>query len=86
LPSAARNHTLATMNARLAPLIDEACAALSAADQDRLADLIEAYLASRTPEPDFTEHELAEIRRRHDEPFDPAPGDEVREFFARHRG
>jgi hypothetical protein len=74
------------MNARLAPLIDEARAALSAADQDRLADLIEAYLASLTPEPAFTEEELAEIRRRHDEPFDPAPDDEVREFFARHRG
>jgi hypothetical protein len=74
------------MNARLAPLIDEARAALSAADQDRLADLIETYLASRVPEPGFTEDELAEIRRRHDEPFDPATDDEVREFFARHRG
>jgi hypothetical protein len=43
------------MNTRLAPFIDEVRAALSAADQDRLADLIEAYLASRTPEPAFTD-------------------------------
>jgi hypothetical protein len=29
---------------------------------------------------------LAELKRRYDEPFDPVPEHEVREFFARHRG
>jgi hypothetical protein len=74
------------MNARLAPLLDEARAALTAADQDRLADLIAAYVATHVPQDDFTEDELAELKRRHDEPFDPAPDHEVMEFFARHRG
>jgi hypothetical protein len=74
------------MNARLDLILDEARAALSASDQDRLADLIAAFVASRAEPPDFTDEELAELRRRHDEPFDPAPDHEVREYFARHRG
>jgi len=74
------------MNARLDLILDEARAALSAPDQDRLADLIAAYVASHAAPPDFTEEELAELKRRHDERFDPAPEHEVREFFARHRG
>lgn len=74
------------MNARLDLVLSEARAALSAPDQDRLADLIAAYVASHAAPPDFTEAELAELRRRHDEPFDPAPEHEVREFFARRRG
>lgn len=74
------------MNARLDLILDEARAALSAPDQDRLADLIAAYVASHAAAPDFTEDELAELKRRHDEPFDPAPEAEVRDFFARHRG
>lgn len=74
------------MNARLDRTIDEARAALSAADQDRLADIIAAYVASHAAAADFTEDELAELKQRHDEPFDPAAENEVREFFARHRG
>jgi hypothetical protein len=74
------------MNARLDRILDEARAALSAAEQDRLADLIAAYVASHAEPPDFADEELAELRRRHDAPFDPAPDHEVREFFARHRG
>jgi hypothetical protein len=74
------------MNARLDLVLDEARAALSAPDQDRLADLIAAYIASHAAPADFTEEELAELKRRHDEPFDPAPEHEVREFFDRHRG
>ena len=74
------------MNARLDTILDEARAALSADAQDALADLIEAYVATHAADPDFTEAELAELKRRHDEPFDPAPEPEVREFFARHRG
>jgi hypothetical protein len=74
------------MNARLDTILDEARAALSADEQDRLADLIAAYLATHAEAPAFTEEELAELKRRHDEPFDPAPEHEVREFFDRHRG
>ncbi len=74
------------MNARLATILDEARTALSADAQEALADLIEAYGATHAAAPDFTEAELAELKRRHDEPFDPAPEAEVREFFARHRG
>jgi hypothetical protein len=68
------------------PVTDEARAALSAADQERLADLIAAYLASRTPEPAFTEDELPEIMRRHDEPFDRFAAEEVMAFCQRVRG
>lgn len=74
------------MNARLATVLDEARTALSTEAQDALADLIEAYVATHATDPAFTEAELAELKRRHDEPFDPAPEAEVREFFARHRG
>ena len=74
------------MNARLDLILDQARAALSATDQDRLADLIAAYVASHAAPSDLTKEELAELKRRHDEPFDPAPEHEVREFFARHRG
>ena len=73
------------MNARLDSILDEA-RALSADEQEELADLIEAYIANHAEAPHFTLAELAELKRRHDEPFDPAPEAEVREFFARHRG
>lgn len=69
------------MNGRLDRTIDEARAALSAAHQDRFADIVAAYVASHAAPADFTDDELAEMKRRHDEPFDPAPEHEVREFF-----
>jgi hypothetical protein len=56
------------------------------ADQERLADLIAAYVANHAGPVDLTEAERAELKRRHAEPFDPAPDAEVREFFDRHRG
>lgn len=74
------------MNARLDTALTEARTALSADAQDGLAALIETYVATHASNPDFTEAELAELKRRHGEPFDPAPEAEVREFFARHRG
>lgn len=74
------------MNARLDRILDEARAALSDPDQDRLADLIAAYVATHAAPIDLGEAELAELKRRHEEPFDPAPEDEVRALFARHRG
>ncbi len=74
------------MNARLDIALSEARAALSATDQDRLADLIAAYVGNHAGPLPLTEDERAEMKRRHDEPFDPAPEHEVTEFFARHRG
>jgi predicted house-cleaning noncanonical NTP pyrophosphatase (MazG superfamily) len=74
------------MNSRHDTILEEARTALSADDQEELAQLIEAYVTNRTEPLDFTEAELAELKRRHDEPFDRAPEAEVREFFARHRG
>jgi hypothetical protein len=74
------------MNARLDNAMNEARTALSATDQDRLADLIAAYVGNHANPPVFADEERAEIRRRNDELFDPAPQHEVREFFARHRG
>lgn len=76
------------MNARLRTILDEARTALAPGEQDELADLIEAYIANHAPATALTDAELAELKRRHDEPFDPAPAPEaeVREFFARHRG
>lgn len=74
------------MNARLDTALTAARATLPPEAQDGLAALIEAYVATHAADPDFTEAELAELKRRHDEPFDPAPEAEVREFFARHRG
>ncbi|MFT3974629.1 MAG: hypothetical protein QM699_14595 [Amaricoccus sp.] len=70
---------------RLDTALTAARAALSPEAQDGLAALIETYVATHASDPDFTDAELAELRRRHDEPFDPAPEAEVREFFARHR-
>ena len=74
------------MNARLTLALNEARASLSDADQDELAEGIEAYVASRRDLLAMTDEEMAELRRRLDEPFDPAPAHEVEEFFARHRG
>lgn len=51
------------MNARLDLVLDEARAALSAPDQERLADLIAAYVASHAAPPDLTAEELAEPKR-----------------------
>jgi hypothetical protein len=58
-------------------ILDEARTALSAPYQDRLADLIAAYVESHAAPPDFTKEELAELKRRHDAPFDPAPEADV---------
>ncbi len=74
------------MNARLASILSEARTARSPDAQDELATLIETYIATHAPAPDFTDEELAELQRRYDEPFDPVPDAEVSEFFARHRG
>jgi hypothetical protein len=45
------------MNIRLDRILDEARAALSAPDQDRLADLIAAFVATHAAPPDFPEEE-----------------------------
>lgn len=78
------------MTIRLDTALTAARATLPPEAQDGLAALIETYVATHAADPDFTDPdftdaELAELKRRHDEPFDPAPEAEAREFFARHR-
>ena len=63
------------MNARLKPLLAAAETRLAPADQDDLADLLEAFLADRDDDPAFTADERAHLRRSGTEPFveaDPA--------------
>lgn len=65
------------MSAPLESILDEARAGLSAAEP--------VELANHTGPLDFTNAEITELKRRHHEPFDPAPEADVRELFARHR-
>ncbi|MFO1208774.1 MAG: hypothetical protein U1E40_06070 [Amaricoccus sp.] len=74
------------MPARLETALAEAHAALSAAELEELAELVETFVVNRTEPLDFTEAELAELKRRQAEPFEAAPKAEVRAFFDLHRG
>lgn len=71
------------MNARLKPLLTAAETRLAPADQDALADLLEAFLADRDDDPAFTDDERAHLQRIAAEPFDPAPPEEVAALFGR---
>ena len=71
------------MNAHLHDLIDHAEARLGEADRDKLAALLEAFLATHEGEELFTEEERAHLARLDAEPFEPADPDEVVAFFAR---
>lgn len=71
------------MNARLKNLLDEAEAKLNPVAQNRLSDLVEAFVATWDDSSDFTAEELAHLATVDSEPFDPAPSDEVAAFFAR---
>jgi hypothetical protein len=73
------------MNARLKHLIVEAEARLDPEDQERLADMVEAYVASRDRAVTFTPEEQALLREIDAEPFEAADPVEVQRFF-RERG
>lgn len=73
------------MNARLHDLIVEAEAKLAPEEQERLAEIVETFVVSRTTEPDFTPEEMARLREIDAEPFEAADPAEVEAFF-RQRG
>jgi hypothetical protein len=74
------------MTVKLDHILDEARTALSATDQDRLADVIAAYMATRADDPNelLGDAQRAELARRHKSPFEPADPGEVAAFFAKH--
>ncbi len=76
------------MTVKLDHILDEARSALSATDQDRLADVIAAYVATRSADPNevLSDGQRAELARRHGAPFEPANPAEVEAFFAKHGG
>lgn len=63
----------------------EAEAKLGPEEQDRLADIVEHFVASRTTEVVFTPEEMARRRAIDAEPFEAADWAEVVRFF-RERG
>lgn len=73
------------MNLRLKTLIVEAEAKLGPEAQERLADMVEAFVANRTVELEFTPEEMARLREIDAEPFEAANPKEVEAFF-RQRG
>ena len=76
------------MSVKLDHILDQARTALSTADQDRLADVIAAYVATRSADPNdlLTDGQRAELARRHGAPFESADPAEVEAFFAKHGG
>jgi hypothetical protein len=60
------------MNVGLQKLLTDA-EALPSSEQDRLAEMLEAWLDARNDPPDITDDELAQLRRLDAEPFEAAP-------------
>lgn len=71
------------MNARLHDLIVDAEARLGPEAQERLAEIVETFVASWTTEPDFTPEEMARLREIDAELFEAADPAEVEAFFRR---
>lgn len=69
------------MNARLYTLIAEAESRLAIGDQERLATLVEAFVATHEATDDFTPSERRHLAMLDAEPFDPADPAEVSAFF-----
>jgi hypothetical protein len=73
------------MNARLKDLMVEAEAKLGPEAQERLAEIVEGFVANWTADLDFTPEEMARLREIDAEPFEAADPEEVEAFF-RQRG
>ncbi|MDF0601510.1 hypothetical protein P1J78_12265 [Psychromarinibacter sp. C21-152] len=71
------------MRTRLSILIDEAQSVLPPRAQDELADLVEAFTARHSAEPDLSVEQATELRRRMQDSFAAAPQAEVDAFFKR---
>ena len=71
------------MNVRLKTLLSEAEARLDPAAQDRLGDVVEAFVSTWAEADPFTSEELAHLERIAAEPFEPAAADEVASLLGR---
>ncbi len=76
------------MNARLHDLIVEAEAKLGAEAQERLAEVVETFVATWSTDGEFTggeftPEEIARLREIDAEPFEAADPDEVEALFRR---
>lgn len=71
------------MNAHLHDLIADAEARLGTKDRDKLAALLESFLATHEGAEPFTGAERAHLARLDAEPFDPADPGEIAALFAR---
>jgi hypothetical protein len=71
------------MNARLHDLIVEAEAKRGPEAQERLAEIVESFVASWSTEPEFTPEEMARLREIDAEPFVAADPAEVEAVFRR---
>ena len=71
------------MNAHLHDLIENAEARLGAKDRDKLAALLESFLATHEGDEPFAEDERAHLARLDTEPFDAVDPAEIAAFFAR---
>lgn len=71
------------MNVRLRTLLEEAETRLSEAGQRRLAEIVEAFVATHEGEEDFTQTERAHLASIDREPFREADPAEVAALFAR---
>jgi hypothetical protein len=71
------------MNARLQSLILDAETHLAAPDQERLAELVEAFVTTHQDPAPFTPEELAHLALIDAEPFDPADPAAVAAIFGR---
>lgn len=68
---------------KLETLIARAQTDLPPEAQERLAELLDSYLATHTGPPEFSPGELERLRLLDREPFDPAPPEDVAALFAR---
>ncbi len=71
------------MNAQLKHVLEDAERRLGAKDRQRLAEFVEAFVASHEGPNDFTSKELTHLARIEAEPSDPADPAEVAALFAR---
>lgn len=71
------------MNARLKDLFVEAEAKLGPEAQERLAEVVEAFVASWSEQVAFTADEMERLRKIDAEPFEEAVPGEVEAFFRR---
>ena len=78
-----RSAILSHMNIRLKNLLTEAEARLDPEAQERLGDLVEAFVSTWEEDADFSPEELEHLRRLDAEPFVAASDEDMKALFAR---